>query len=111
MNVSFPGDYAQWTTFDAKTNTSTVHDGIRGQVTAVSPTSITVKAAGGTSQTFAVDTNTAVRTGGGSKDKRGMTGQVKVGDQAVVVGTGQSTFTATLIAERGTPQQHGQQHR
>ncbi len=47
-NVAFPGEFAQWTTFDAKTNTSTVHDGIRGQVSAVSATSITVKAANGT---------------------------------------------------------------
>jgi hypothetical protein len=108
VNLDFPGEFAQWTTFDAKTTTSTVNDGIRGQVTAVSPTSITVKAAGGTSQTFAVDPNTRVR---GAKGGSGGTGQIKIGDQAVVVGTGQSTFTATLIADRGTPRQHGRKHR
>ena len=74
-NVAFPGEFAQWTTFDAKTNTSTVHDGIRGQVSSVSASSITVKAANGTAQTFAVDANTAVRARGG------MISQVKVGDQ------------------------------
>jgi len=108
VDLNFPGEFAQWTTFDAKTNTSTVNDGIRGQVTAVSAKSITIQAAGGTSQTFAVDTNTRVR---GAKTGYAGIGQIKVGDQAVVVGTGQSTFTATVVADRGTPQQHSRKHR
>jgi hypothetical protein len=108
VNLSFPGELAQWTTFDAKTGTATVHDGIRGQVSAVSSTSITVKAAGGTSQTYAVDANTRVRAAMG---KSGAIDQIKVGDQVVVVGTGQSSFTATAVAAHGMAQQKGRRHR
>ena len=105
-NVAFPGEFAQWTTFDAKTNTSTVHDGIRGQVSAVSATSITVKAANGTAQTFAVDANTAVRARGGTIS------QVKVGDQVVVVGTGQGSLTATQVDDHAMSSGgHNRKHR
>jgi Domain of unknown function (DUF5666) len=103
VNLNFPGEYAQWTTFDAKTNTSTVYNGIRGQVGAVSASSISVKASNGTSQTFAVDANTRVR-GTGKSDG---IGQVKVGDQVVVVGTGQGSFTAVQVNDRP----HGGKHR
>ena len=105
-NVAFPGEFAQWTTFDAKTNTSTVHDGIRGQVSSVSASSITVKAANGTAQTFAVDANTAVRARGG------MISQVKVGDQVVVVGTGQGSLTATQVDDHAMSSGgHNHKHR
>lgn len=99
----FRGEYAQWTTFDQKTNTSTVHDAIRGSVTAVSPSSITVKAGNGTAQTYAVGTDTKVHTKGGANANPAAIGQVKVGDRAVVVGTGQGTFTATHVLDRGAP--------
>jgi hypothetical protein len=104
VSPNFPGEYAQWTTFDAKTNTSTVYNGIRGQVGAVSASSISVKASNGTSQTFAVDANTRVR---GGKGKSGGIGQVKVGDQVVVVGTGQGSSTAVQVNDRP----HGGKHR
>ena len=101
-----PGGVRPATTFDAKTNTSTVHDGIRGQVSAVSATSITVKAANGTAQTFAVDTNTAVRARGGTIS------QVKVGDQVVVVGTGQGSLTATQVDDHTMASEgHNRKHR
>ena len=46
--------HATWVTRDGKSSTSYVtHDAIRGQVTAVSSTSITVKAADNVSQTYA----------------------------------------------------------
>jgi hypothetical protein len=105
-NVAFPGEFAQWTTFDAKTNTSTVHDGIRGQVSAVSTASITVKAANGTAQTFAVDANTMVRA------RSGTISQVKVGDQVVVVGTGQGSLTATQVDDHAMSSGgHNRKHR
>ena len=104
VNVNFPGEYAQWTTFDARTNTSTVYDGIRGQVSAVSGSSISVKAANGTSQTFAVDANTRVR---GGKGKSGGIGQVQVGERVVLVGTGQGSFTAVQVNDG----QRGGKHR
>jgi len=105
-SVAFPGEFAQWTTFDAKTNTSTVHDGIRGQVSAVSAASITVKAANGTAQTFAVDANTVVRARGGTIS------QVKVGDQVVVIGTGQGSLTATQVDDHAMSSGgHNHKHR
>ncbi len=99
----FRGEYAQWTTFDPKTNTSTVHDAIRGSVTAVSSSSITVKAADGTAQTYAVGADTKVHAKGDTKAAPGTIGQVKVGDRTVVVGTGQGSFTATHVLDRGAP--------
>lgn len=95
------GEYGTWTTFDKKTNTATVHDAIRGSVSAVSPTAITVKALDGTSETYTVGTGTKVHAKGDSKTSPGTIGQVKVGDRAIVLGTGQGTSTATHIIDRG----------
>jgi uncharacterized protein YcfJ len=75
------------------------HDAIRGTVTAVSPTSITVKAADNTSETYAVTSTTKVRD-----DKTSSTiGAVKVNDVVGVLGTGSGTLTATHIIDRGIP--------
>ena len=74
------------------------HQAIKGTVTAVSSSSVTVKAADGFSETFKVDANTKVHVLG---DKRaGATGsisQVKAGDKAGVLGTGATGPTATQI--------------
>lgn len=97
----FRGEYGTWTSFDKKTNIATVHDAIRGTVSAVSSSGITVKAVDGTSETFAVGTATKVHAKGDSKTSPGTIAQVKVGDRAIVLGTGQSTFTATHVIDRG----------
>jgi hypothetical protein len=75
---------------------------IRGSVTAVSSTSITVLAADTTSETFVLNADTRVlkRTAGkpGSGAK-GAIGDIKTGDQVAVAGTGTTTFTATYIVD------------
>ena len=68
-------------------------------VTAVSPTSITVKAADNTSETFVVNSATKVRMRTSGKGAPSSIGQVKVGDHVFVLGTGTSTFTATGVVD------------
>lgn len=77
-------------------------DAIRGTVTAVSPTSITVKAADGVSETYAVTSNTVVhlKADGKSKGQTGQIGKVADGDAVGVLGTGTATFTATHVVDR-----------
>lgn len=91
--------HAQWVTRDAKTNAFVTHDEIRGQVTAVSPTSITVKAADNTSETYAVTSTTKVRERADKKGTASTIGAVHSGDNVMVVGTGTSTYTATSIVD------------
>ena len=98
---AFRGEYAQWTTYDAKTKADVVHDGIKGSVSAVSPTSVTVKAKDGTSETFAVSSDTKVSVKGDAKGTAGSIGQVKVGDRVELVGTGKTSFTATHLRDHG----------
>lgn len=95
------GEYGTWTTFDKKTSTATVHEAIRGTVGAVSSSGITVKAADGTSETYTVGTGTTVHVKGDTKTSTGTIAEVKVGDRAIVVGTGQGTFTATHVVDGG----------
>lgn len=77
-------------------------DAIRGTVTAVSPTSITVKAADGVSETYVVTANTAVhlKADGKSKGQTGQIGKVADGDAVGVLGTGTTTLTATHVIDR-----------
>lgn len=90
--------HATWVT-KGKDGTFVTHDTIRGTVSAVSSTSITVQAADATPQTYAVTPATTVRD-----DKAPSTiGAVKVGDAVGVLGTGTGTPTATHIIDRGTP--------
>lgn len=114
--------HGTWVTKDAKTDAVVTHDAIRGIVSSVSPTSITVKAADGVSETYQVTSTTKVRKRaasttsqpmpsqtpgrqtGGKKTKRAKVGvssisAIKVGDQAVVIGTGTTTLTATHIVD------------
>jgi hypothetical protein len=92
--------HAQWVTRAGKGSTGFVtHDAIRGQVTAVSATSITVKAADNVSQTYAVTSATKVHTRAEAKGKSGTISEVHSGDRVVVSGTGTSTFTAVHIAD------------
>ncbi len=64
------------------------HSAIRGTAQAVSPTSITVKAADGYSATFTVTKQTKVRerTAGAGRGKPGSIGDVHTGDRVAVLG-------------------------
>jgi hypothetical protein len=92
--------HATWVTRNGKDSTSFVtHDAIRGQVTAVSATSITVKAADNVSETYAVTSSTKVRSRADGKGKAGSIGEVKNGDSVIVLGTGSGTLTATHVLD------------
>lgn len=75
------------------------HDLIRGTVTAVSPTSITVQAADKKSETFAVTKDTKVRLRTNGKGADSSISKVAKGDHALVAGTGTSTFTAKRVVD------------
>ena len=92
--------HAQWVTHDKKANTDVTHDEIRGTVTAVASTSITVKATDGVIQTYAVSSVTKVHAKGDTTTSPGTIARVKTGDTAILVGTGTTTVTATHIADR-----------
>ncbi|SDO71899.1 hypothetical protein SAMN04515671_1812 [Nakamurella panacisegetis] len=93
--------HAQWVTKDGKTGKFVTHDAIRGVVTAVSGTSVTIKAADGTSEAFVINAATTVRVTGHAKGSPATIGEVKVGDRAGVVGTGSAPMTATKVIDRG----------
>jgi len=85
--------HGTWVTNDPANSGGFVqHDAIRGEVTTVSPTSITVKATDGVSMTFVVDAATKVKVKGGTS-----IGDVHVADRVAVVGTGTTTLTATHV--------------
>jgi hypothetical protein len=75
------------------------HDVIRGTVTAVSPTSISVKAADNTSQTYVINSSTTVRARTNGKGAASTIGAVHDGDNVAVLGTGTTTLTATGIVD------------
>jgi hypothetical protein len=79
--------------------TFVTHDVIRGQVTAVSPSSIAVKAADGTSETFVVNSATKVRVRTSGKGAAGTISQVATGDDVLVLGTGAGTATAQHVLD------------
>lgn len=106
--------HAQWVTPDPDNeNAFVTHNAIRGEVTAVSATSITVKALDGVTQTYAITGDTKVHLrkglpslgdgkGNGGRGNRGGLGNgpagtisdVHTGDQVAVTGTGTSSLTA-----------------
>ncbi|MEO7448362.1 MAG: hypothetical protein ABI336_08825 [Humibacillus sp.] len=102
--------HATWVT-DGKAGAVT-HQAIRGDVTAVSSTSITVRAKDGVSMTFSVgpDTKVRYRAAGpaGSNGKVGTSGKatassigtVKVGEKALVVGVGATAPVAKVLMHR-----------
>jgi hypothetical protein len=87
--------HGTWVTRDGSSGFVT-HDAIRGQVTAVSASSITVKAADNVSQTYAITSDTKVHLRG-DKGKAGTIGEVKTGDRVIVLGTGTSSLTANQV--------------
>jgi hypothetical protein len=93
--------HAQWVT-QGKDHAFVTHDAIRGTVTAVSPTSITIQAADNRSETFAVTGDTKVRVRVNGKGAKGAIAQVHTGDRVAVVGTGTGTLTARGVLDAGT---------
>jgi hypothetical protein len=93
--------HAEWVTKD-KTGGFVTREAIRGDITSVSPTSITVKAQDGVSLTFAVATDTKVHVraagkGAATKPADVTITDVKAGQQALVTGTGQGSLTAGRV--------------
>jgi hypothetical protein len=76
------------------------HTGIRGTITAVSPTALTVKATDGTTQTFVLMKATKVRerTPGQAKGSPGTISQLKTGDDVGVLGRGPESATGVPSA-------------
>jgi hypothetical protein len=75
------------------------HDIIRGKVTAVSSTAVTVKSADNTTQTYQVTADTKIHTR--AKHTGATIGDVKAGDTVTVSGTGSSAVSgATLTAKQ-----------
>ena len=90
--------HGTWVTKNGSTEVT--HDAIRGSVTAVSATSITVKAADGVSQTYLVSSATKVHSRTAGKGKTGPITDVQTGDTVGVLGTGTTTLTATQVLDR-----------
>ena len=111
--------HAQWVTPDRDNgNAFVTHNAIRGEVTAVSATSITVKALDGVTQTYAITGDTKVHLrkglpsmgngkGNGARGNRGGLGNgpagtisdVRTGDQVAVTGTGTTSLTAQHVVD------------
>jgi hypothetical protein len=111
--------HATWVTPDRDSeNTFVTHHAIRGEVTAVSPTSLTVKALDGFTQTYAVNGDTKVHLrkglpsqgngkGNGAQGNRGGLGKgpagtisdVHTGDKVAVTGTGTTSLTAQHVVD------------
>lgn len=83
----------------AKDGTFVTHDVISGQVIAVSATSLGVRAADGTVETFVVNSATKVRLRTAGKGAASSISQVRTGDQVLVLGTGTSTVTAKHVLD------------
>ena len=93
--------HGQWVTKN-KDGKVVTHDEIHGTVTAVSATSITVKASDGVTQTYAVTSDTKVRQRTEGKPRSGEASDIsKVhnGDNVAVLGTGTDTLTATAVLD------------
>lgn len=95
--------HAQWVSKDGKTGAFVTHDAVRGTVSGVSPTTITIKATDGTTEAFTVNGSTKVHVKGQAKGATSTIAQVKVGDDAGVIGTGAASLTATHVIDRGAP--------
>jgi hypothetical protein len=93
----FRGLYGEWVARGERDGTYVTVLGVRGEVTAVGATSVTIKAEDGFSATFAVGADTRVR----GRDVDAI-GDVKVGDRAAAVGPKSGdTVTARVVLVRG----------
>jgi preprotein translocase subunit YajC len=75
------------------------HDVIVGTVTAVSSSSITVRAADNTSETFAITKDTKVRIRSNGSGTTGTISQVADGDHVLVLGTDTTSRTAKHVVD------------
>jgi hypothetical protein len=75
------------------------HDLIRGTVTSVSATSITVQAPDKKTETFAVTKDTKVRVRENGKGAAATISKVAKGDNVLVAGTGTSKYTALHVID------------
>ena len=89
--------HATWVTENKKTLKFTTHDAIRGRVTAVSPTSITVQAADNVSEAYVL--NSATRVHARANKAAASITDVKTGDPVWVAGTGTTTLTASRVVD------------
>jgi hypothetical protein len=89
--------HATWVSENKKTKTFTTHDTIRGRVTAVSDTSITVRAADNVSETYVLNARTKVHTR--AEKSAASISDVKSGDPVWVAGTGTTTLTAARVVD------------
>ena len=90
--------HGTWVTRDPNGSGFVTHSEIRGTVTAVSSTSITVKAADDFTATYVVNSDTKVRVRTDGKGAAGTISQIATGDNVAVVGpVSGSTATARGI--------------
>jgi len=89
--------HATWVSENKKTKTFTTHDAIRGRVTTMSNTSITVKAADNVSETYVLNARTKVHTR--AEKTAASISDVKSGDPVWVAGTGTTTLTASRVVD------------
>jgi hypothetical protein len=89
--------HATWVTENKKTKTFTTHDAIRGRVTSVSATSITVQAADNATETYVVNLATKVHTR--TLKSAASISDVRAGDPVFVGGTGTTTLTAVRVVD------------
>jgi hypothetical protein len=91
--------HGDWVVNTKKSGTVTVVEA-RGEVTAVSPTALTIKSADGVTTTFTVNSDTKVRVRGSGQ--AGSISAVKAGDQAAAVGTKSGDTTTARVVLAGT---------
>jgi hypothetical protein len=89
--------HATWVTENKLTQTFTSHNAIQGRVTAVSPTSITVRAADNVTETYLISPTTRVHTR--ALRSAAKISDVRAGDPVFVGGTGTSTLTAIRVVD------------
>jgi len=89
--------HATWVSQDKKAGTFTTHQAIRGQVTAVSSTSITVRAADSMTETY--DLNASTKVHSRATKAAASISDITTGDRVLVAGTGTTTLTAVRVVE------------
>jgi hypothetical protein len=97
--------HATWVTEGA--SGPVTHQAVRGDVTAVSKSAITVEAKDGFSETFAVVAVTRVRVRSNGKGADATVGSVTVGARALVTGVGATNPTARLVVFKVTTSPRG----
>jgi hypothetical protein len=88
---------ATWVSENNKTKIFTTHDAIRGQVTAVSATSISVMSADNVTETYVLNSGTKVHTR--AEKTAASISDIKSGDPVWVAGTGTTTLTASRVVD------------